>query len=78
MCVCACVGRGVGRISQGGFPAANKCAHSARTRAVYGNAPRKILDFRPSEIVSAAVSEYKARIPRVMQTARLALEVNTL
>ena len=50
----------------------------AQGRHIYGNAPRKNLDFRPSEIVSAAVSEYKARIPRIMQTARLALEVNTL
>ena len=48
----------------GGVPAANKCVHSVRTREVYGNAPRKILNFRPSEIVSAAVAEYKARIPR--------------
>ena len=26
-------------------------------------------DFRPSEIVSDAFSEYTARIPRIMQTA---------
>ena len=39
----------------------------AQGRHIYGNAPRKILDFRLSEIVSAAVSEYKARIPRIMK-----------
>ena len=39
------------------------------------NAPRrKILDFRPSAIVTAAFSEYRARIPRIMQTARLVIE----
>ena len=35
---------------------------------------RKILDFRPSAIVTAAFSEYRARIPRIMQTARLVIE----
>ena len=32
------------------------------------------MDFRPSAIVSAAFSEYKARIPRIMQMARLVIE----
>ena len=42
-----------------------------------GMPPRKILDFRPSEIVSDAFSEYIPRIPQIMQTARLVLEVST-
>ena len=40
--------------------------------------PRKIDNFRPSEIVSAAFSEYTAKIARIMQTVRLALEAYTL
>ena len=36
--------------------------------------PRKMFDFRPSKISSAASSEYRARIQRIMQTTRLALE----
>ena len=34
----------------------------------------KHFDFRPFEIVSAAFSEYRARILQILQTARLALE----
>ena len=37
--------------------------------------PRKSLDFRPSDITS---EEYRARIPQIMQTARLALEAYAL
>ena len=38
---------------------------------VWEHASQKSLDFRPSEIVS---DEYRARIPRIMETACLVLE----
>ena len=61
----------------GGVPAihgVHKCAPQCGSA---GMPPRKIVDFRPSEIVSDAFSKYKARMPRIMQTARFALEVYT-
>ena len=64
----------------GGVPAicgVHKCARSAPTRGSGGMPPRKIVDFRPPEIVSDAFSEYRAKIPRIMQTAHLALEAYT-
>ena len=59
----------------GGFPAAHINAHVALAQGRSGGIPhRKMLDFRPSEIVSAAFFEYRARILQIMQTARNALE----
>ena len=47
-------------------------------KEVWAHDPRKMLDFRSSEIVSDAFSEYRAKIPQIMQTAHLALELYTL
>ena len=74
VCVCVlCVCRGVGRNLQGGFPAAYKCACSSHIRKVWG-IPLEKFGFQAFWIVSAAFSEYRARILQIMQTARLALE----
>ena len=41
----------------------------AKHKGVWSHALLEQLEFRPSEMVSDAFSEYRARIPRIMQTA---------
>ena len=72
---------GVCRNLQGGFQQYTECINVHVACPGKGSGPcslRKILDFRPSEIVIDIVWEYTVRIPRAMQTPRLAVEAYTL
>ena len=67
--------KGEGRNSQGCFQQRIN-VRVARARGRSGGYTTRILDFRPTDIVSAAFSVYRARILQIMLTARdrLALE----
>ena len=71
---------GVGRYLQGGFQQYAECinVHVVCPQRGSGRmSPHHIWDYKP-EIASDVFWEYRERIPRIMQTARLVFKAYTL
>ena len=60
-----CKGGGsIGKEARYTYAAVDPCARRAPPRGVWGHAPQKILDFRPSEIVPGAICGRNTRPPQ--------------